>query len=598
MEEDILYELQHLPKALSDLYSISFDQIFQLGHSSYRLALASLQLLVVAVRPIPWREFLSLLSRSKSVLGRTTTKAEILDITANLMEDDKIGDLPRFVHLSAREYLETRPEFLPEVANMAAATICLENIAHPAYLATERYTYSTLYIGNHLSSTTAVSRRGAVDVITSFLVSEPGNDASNSGPPALFNTWRQKIQKFHDTQVFVAGPDQGDACQVTLVSSNPLLAICAMGLDEVLPALRHISIESKVDVFFPSLSWKAQEAVSRYRNRNCLELAVMFQRVGVLHQLQIMGFGNAFSTYANYEGDSLLHLAAKLGYAEVLEALLQLGMNPNKQNWAAQTKQPSHSENILEGWSTDPIPIRPQTSMGYRTYYGGKSGVFSPFHANSEAKYPIHLAAERESGVACVEVLIRYGADVNIRTSDQTTTLQLALESRRSKHQMFSILLKAGARPNDTLDKGQTILHLVAAMGLSNIVELLLAHGADKTVVDDFGHTPADMALRYGHAETAKMLGHYGPGSCHLQLPSGTGDDAGRLRPPNPMRERRVRSTGDLPIAIVIHEPEATPLGGNPSTSNQGKSRRGISPKASFSALVKQEWSRMKSNFR
>jgi hypothetical protein len=100
---------------------------------------------------------------------------------------------------------------------------------------------------------------------------------------------------------------------------------------------------------------------------------------------------------------------------------------------------------------------RPQTAMGFRTYYGGKSAVFRPFYLKQEAKAAIHLAAERESGVATLETLISHRVDVNIKTSNNHTTLQLALEAGKSTNQILSILLQARADPNAFLKSRQTI---------------------------------------------------------------------------------------------------------------------------------------------
>jgi hypothetical protein len=158
IEEDILCELIHLPKSLPDLYLIAFDQIAELGQSSYRLALCSLQLLMVAVRPVHWDEFLYLISCSKITLRRQPSKAEILDITANFLADDQVENRPKFVHLSAKEYLESRQGFLLEISNMTAAVACLDSLSVEWNSTTENYTYSTFYLGTHFSTTTLTQR--------------------------------------------------------------------------------------------------------------------------------------------------------------------------------------------------------------------------------------------------------------------------------------------------------------------------------------------------------------------------------------------------------------------------------------------------------
>ncbi|RFU26917.1 hypothetical protein B7463_g9416, partial [Scytalidium lignicola] len=602
IEEDILHELFHLPQSLQDLYSLVFDQIFELGHSSYQLALSSLQLLMAAVRPINWQEFLFLLSCSKTIIGRQPLKSEILDITCNFLEDDKVEDRPRLVHLSAREYLESRPEFLPDVSNMTAALACLGSLSIQGPFVAEVYTYPTLYLGNHLAATTRTQRTESRDLLLQFLISEPENFQFHSTDhlivrrvqflPKLFGVWRGRIRELlHSRLLSTDTADSAEMCQVSMVSTQPLLAVCAMGLEDLISALPSLRAESKSEVVsdFPNLSWRGQEAMNQYKNRTCMELAVMFNRPRVLQQLCALGLSLNIYTF---EQETLLHLAAKLGHAEVVDVLLSCGVNPNllsgsgtKTPLPFPTIFPLPQSNPLEHSAkssplSPPIAARPQTALGFRTYYGGKSGVYSPFYVNQEAKAAIHLAAERENCISTLETLIRHGANVNIRTSNSNTTLQLALEAGKSTNQIFSILLKAGTKPNDRLDQGQTILHLVAAMGLDEMVRILLASGADELIKDAFGQTPGELALRYGHTGTAKLLGVVAPPSQPL---------TGNLQPPRQGNARRVKSNGDVPAIMV--DDSSTQLGEVVYVQNYKKE---AAHRLSFKRSVMAEWSKLK----
>jgi ankyrin repeat protein len=57
-----------------------------------------------------------------------------------------------------------------------------------------------------------------------------------------------------------------------------------------------------------------------------MELAVIFNRPQVLRQLFALGYKLDMRTY---EQETLLHLAAKLGQAESVDALLSCGVDPN-----------------------------------------------------------------------------------------------------------------------------------------------------------------------------------------------------------------------------------------------------------------------------
>jgi hypothetical protein len=227
--EDILYGLVHLPKSLPDLYQIAFEQIFELGRASYRLALCSLQLLSAAVRPLHWGEFLYLISCSKTILGREPSKSEILDTTYNFLEDDRVESRPKFVHLSAKEYLDSRQEFIPAVSNMVAAVTCLDSLSVNWNLTTQNYTYATLYLGNHLTSTTPDHRLPFREGLKQCLVLDLEKvefeshlfinlDRATSWLPRLFIIWRERIGILYKKGLLrMSMVDSADMCLASLV---------------------------------------------------------------------------------------------------------------------------------------------------------------------------------------------------------------------------------------------------------------------------------------------------------------------------------------------------------------------------------------------
>ncbi|MDZ4396004.1 ankyrin repeat domain-containing protein [Cypionkella sp.] len=73
---------------------------------------------------------------------------------------------------------------------------------------------------------------------------------------------------------------------------------------------------------------------------------------------------------------------------------------------------------------------------------------------------------------------------------------------------MIVALLEAGAAINAVSRQGLTPLHVAAALGLANVVRVLLALGADASLRDDgFAHaTPLDYAVQAGHQAVADLL--------------------------------------------------------------------------------------------
>ncbi|EAQ86895.1 hypothetical protein CHGG_08148 [Chaetomium globosum CBS 148.51] len=112
--------------------------------------------------------------------------------------------------------------------------------------------------------------------------------------------------------------------------------------------------------------------------------------------------------------------------------------------------------------------------------------------------------------MACVKVLVEFGADSDIRTSNGTTALQLCFEMGDGTEEIVHFLLGRGADPNAQVGMSRTMLHMAAAMGLVRVVPLLLSAGVDATRCDSFGQTPWDNATRYGHGEIADALAEAG----------------------------------------------------------------------------------------
>jgi len=64
--------------------------------------------------------------------------------------------------------------------------------------------------------------------------------------------------------------------------------------------------------------------------------------------------------------------------------------------------------------------------------------------------------------------------------------------------QVARVLIGAGADVNRQCEHGRTALHMAAAWGHADVVQLLLKHGANPTIVDEEGMTPP-MVARDGY---------------------------------------------------------------------------------------------------
>lgn len=107
-------------------------------------------------------------------------------------------------------------------------------------------------------------------------------------------------------------------------------------------------------------------------------------------------------------------------------------------------------------------------------------------------------AASGRPGLYCLEKLVGRGCDVNARDTDGVTALYLACgvdpAFGDASERAIRALVDAGAEINAVADHGSTALHVAAASLQTAIVRLLLWLGADETIKNNKGDTPADMA--------------------------------------------------------------------------------------------------------
>lgn len=118
----------------------------------------------------------------------------------------------------------------------------------------------------------------------------------------------------------------------------------------------------------------------------------------------------------------------------------------------------------------------------------------------------LHLAAAFGTPEA-VQLLLDRGAPVDaVSTNAQKNQpLHAALALGRNP-QTIRILLDAGAAPNARQTGGYTAIFSAAAANRRDLVELLVAHGADPAILNDFGQSAAGFARERGHVELADWL--------------------------------------------------------------------------------------------
>ena len=117
---------------------------------------------------------------------------------------------------------------------------------------------------------------------------------------------------------------------------------------------------------------------------------------------------------------------------------------------------------------------------------------------------PIHSAA-RMRDVQAVRQELDAGVDVDVvngraeNGDGGNTPLWFAAQGPSSNGvDVARVLIEAGEDVNKQCEHGRTALHMAAAWGHADVVQLLLENGANPTIVDEEGMAPPNVA-RHGY---------------------------------------------------------------------------------------------------
>jgi len=119
---------------------------------------------------------------------------------------------------------------------------------------------------------------------------------------------------------------------------------------------------------------------------------------------------------------------------------------------------------------------------------------------------PLHVACDCESGnVGIVTLLLQKGADPNAQRESKLTPLQLA--SFHGNADIVELLIAHGANVNHRgWRHNDTALQVAALHDHLDVVRLLLKHGADRNYRDMVNKTALDLAKERGHTNVVALL--------------------------------------------------------------------------------------------
>ncbi|MFA5190269.1 MAG: ankyrin repeat domain-containing protein [Verrucomicrobiia bacterium] len=262
-------------------------------------------------------------------------------------------------------------------------------------------------------------------------------------------------------------------------------------------------------------------------------------------------------------GSTPLHNA---GNKSVAEALLAHGADANAKSHYGDTPLHKtrdggvaevllrHKANIeamnLDGWT----PL-------YQAVFFGRVDVArvlltagaNPDVLDRDKLAPLHHAVGQSEQL--VKLLLAHKANVNLKTNNGYTPLQLAMSSNRKN--TGEILLAHEVDVNCKNAGGDTALHEAAGMDKMDVLKLLLARKADINAENDRGQTPLDMAVSSGHRKIADFLREHG-GKTGKGIKKIESVDGGQT---NKTEAAFVLVTNAVDYARVHIEPQLTDLG-------------------------------------
>ena len=223
-----------------------------------------------------------------------------------------------------------------------------------------------------------------------------------------------------------------------------------------------------------------------------------------------------------------LHLAVRNGHQHITEFLIHRGSHVNAKN-APMQETPLHlasrnghqqiAEFLIEqggqvnarnipGQET-PLHVAVKNGHQYIAEFLIKHGSQVDARNVPMQETPLHLAS-RNGHQKIAKFLIQHGSKVNARNLPMhETPLHLAVEN--GHQQMAEVLIQHGGDNNARNDEEEISLHLAARNGHRELAELLIQHeGVVNARSGPLQETPFHFALEYGHQNIVEFLIRHG----------------------------------------------------------------------------------------
>lgn len=227
------------------------------------------------------------------------------------------------------------------------------------------------------------------------------------------------------------------------------------------------------------------------------------QGIGALHMclenshdeaaMMLISEGATVNRPRRYDsGEAPMHVAAKLGMNDVLQRMICKGGDVN----------------LLSGDRSTPLflAVREKHPLTVRLLCDAGSSVNA---CNFQGRTPFHLAAQQVS-VEMVRILLPYIDNINVSGRGGLTALHYvtcAYPPTYSQSEIVNLLIAYGADVRQRDNDGKTALHMVAYTGDVNLAQVLIANGAELNLTENvIGETPLNTAAAHDRYEMIKLL--------------------------------------------------------------------------------------------
>lgn len=482
LEEDIIAELGRLPKTLADLYDIAYQRITTAGPSSRALAERALKWLLCANRTLQTSEFIAAVSVDPAGRCVKISNSDLLNVCSNMVVLDVELDIYRFAHLSVREYLESRDEYVDVKLNELATERCLgtyvsgaDEAPHSSLVIALNHTfrsYAALYWPIHLLNAGGDNvSPPVVDKMKCFIfgngTNSPCFDSWSSDAIELGRSLKRENplkEKLRAALLPAKPPFPG---------SLPFFLGCTFGWAFIIEHLSHLGFDS----------WDQPNNAGS----SGLQIASRYGHAAVLRLLLERG---ADAKSKGPYGKTALYKAATYGHVDVARQLLMHGADV---------------ESMDQDWTT---ALHRAAGNGHVTVVQ----LLLAFGAQIEAKgtygkTAVYIAVQNLHE-AVVRLLLENGADATTRSSDGNTALNSAATAGHEG--ITKLLLEEWLNANFRDSNGKTALEVAAWGGHEAVMRLLLQHGADVEAKGRYGESALYRAVWNGQEAIVRLLLEHG----------------------------------------------------------------------------------------